>query len=251
MPELPAIGGGVPVTGANRRGKLPACPSPDNGPAEGQAGSLSLRWQPRRGGPAHLVSVLATVGVLLNVNVRMAEAEDKKVDQVQSSEGGVAFGIIRTTVHHAQQFVPAKENLKGVSFFVRRLKRGNLSTTADLKVSLRADNKDEPGGEELASVVVPYQSVKENENCWVEAALSHQELVPGRKYWLVFTIAGQSQVPKSLPPTYILEGDYDDAYPKGLNKYYGEHSDIGYPVKPEVKNSWKDWEFDFSFKTYH
>jgi len=198
-----------------------------------------------------VVRILITVGALLSINVCIAEAESKRVDQSQTSEGSVAFGIIRTTVYHAQQFVPTKESLKGVSFFARRLKRGRLSTTADLKVSLQADKEDAPDGEELASAVLSYKSVKENENCWVDVALNYQELAPGRKYWLVFTIAGESHVPKSLPPTYILEGDFGDAYPKGLNKYYGEHSDIGYPVKPEVRNSWKDWEFDFSFRTHY
>ena len=183
-------------------------------------------------------------------SVGSAEDAARKVDQAQTSEGSVVFGLIRTNVYHAQQFAPTREKLEGVSFFARRQKRGRLITTADLKVALHADREGEPDPEELASVVVPYQSVKVNENCWVDAALRFNGIALGRKYWLVFTIAGEPHEPNSLPATYILEGDYGDRYPQGLHKYYGEHSDLGYPVDKATKNSWKDWEFDFSFKTF-
>lgn len=183
--------------------------------------------------------------------VCVAGTENWKVDQSQASEGSVVFGLVNPRICHAQQFTPTKSALKGVSFFVRRLKRGRLSTTADLKVALQPDVKGNPSGEELASAVVGYQTVPENENCWVSLPLHYDGLTPERKYWLVFTIAGDPHVPKTLPPTYILEGDFGDAYPRGSHKYFGEHGDIGYPVPPEARSSWKAWEFDFSFKTYY
>jgi hypothetical protein len=193
---------------------------------------------------------LAAVCAACGLVTCAAETKDWKVDQAQTSEGSVVFGLVRTEVSHAQQFMPSRKTLKGVSLFVRRLKRGRLSTTADLKVSLQPDKDGQPSGEELASAVIPYQSVSEDGNCWVDVPLSYDGLVPDAKYWLVLTIAGEPHVPKSLPPTYILEGDFGDAYPRGVHKYYGEHSDAGYPLKDEVKRSGKDWEFDFSFKTY-
>ena len=244
--------------GPHRSRKRPAC-----GPTSGTlvatilaAASTRERRsaRPSCGGPVPQRHSLAWGCLLLfalgGMSAGSAEQTARKVDQAQTSEGSVVFGLIRTNVYHAQQFAPTREKLHGVSFFIRRQRRGRLITTSDLKVALHADKKDEPDMEELASVVVPYQSVKVNENCWVDAALRFDGLVPGRKYWLVFTIAGEPHEPNSLPATYILEGDYGDRYPQGLHKYHGEHSDLGYPVDKETKNSWKDWEYDFSFKTF-
>jgi hypothetical protein len=180
----------------------------------------------------------------------LAEPIDRKADQAQTSEGSVVFALVTTAVSHAQQFTPSMAKLTGVSLYLRRLKRGQLSTTADLKVSLQADVENQPSGEELASAVIPYQDVPENKNGWVDVPLAFDRLSPEKKYWLVFVIAGDPHVPKSLPPTYVFDADFGDIYPRGIHRYRGEHSDLGYPVDEKVKNSWKDWEFDFSFKTY-